>query len=76
MPVGTDEDDFKKQLRSAPSKPSSPAAGYLVAAAVAIVGVVSIFGAKSRPIFISGFLIVAAAAFIAWRTRSANKHWR
>lgn len=63
----SDQDDFKRRLRG-PGKPASPVASYVAAAAVSVVGIVSVLGAKSRPIYLSGWLIVGFCLAWAFRT--------
>ncbi len=59
------EREFRRRLRWTPPRPSSPLAGYVAATAVSVVGVVSVLGARSRPIFLSGWLILAGCALAA-----------
>jgi hypothetical protein len=67
-PLSRDEAaELRKRLRSA-SPPVSPRAHYVAAAAVSIVGIVSVLGAESRPIYISGWLILGFCALWAVRT--------
>lgn len=59
------ERDFRRRLRWTPPRPSSPLAGYVAAAAVSVLGVISVLGAKSRPIYLSGWLILTGSAVAA-----------
>ena len=61
---------FGRRLRRAAPRPASPRAWYAAAFAASLVGLVSVLGARSEPIFISGWLIMATAALGAlyvWR---------
>lgn len=61
------ERNFRRRLRWTPQRPVSPRAGYVAALAVAVFGVVTAVGAESRPMTISGWLIVAVAGLAALR---------
>jgi len=68
-----DEDDFRKQLRTA-SRPTSPVAWYVAAAAVSILGIVTVIGAESRQMFISGWIMIGGSLLAALWTRRTS--WR
>jgi glutaredoxin len=59
------EREFRRRLRWTPPRPSSPLAGYVAAAAVAALGMVTLLGARSRPMYLSGWLILAGSTFAA-----------
>lgn len=56
---------FRRRLRWTPPRPSSPRAGYAACAAVSVLGLVSVLGARSRPIYFSGWLILAGCVLSA-----------
>lgn len=65
--------DLRRRLRK-PSPPLSPRAHYVAAAAVSILGIVSVLGAESRPIYISGWLIIGSCALWTVRTFAMSRN--
>ncbi len=64
--------ELRKRLRGT-SPPVSPRAQYVAAAAVSIVGIVSVLGAESRPIFLSGWLLLGFCALWTARTYVSSR---
>ncbi|MEZ4220772.1 MAG: hypothetical protein R3B13_07555 [Polyangiaceae bacterium] len=61
-------DDFHKQVRRA-SAPPSATGNYVAAVALILFGLVTSWGALSRAMFWSGWIIVALGLTLALRTR-------
>ena len=71
-----DEEEFRRALKRDVSRPESRSGFYIYAAVCLGVGVLSIVGAKSRPIFLSGFILVAASVVLAVVGWMKNRRWR